>query len=256
MLGILLEGGTQQVTVARQVVTVTTHLVSDAGRALAEARAQQRAAHQALGHAEAVAAADKAAALGHPAPPAPAPVSPTIMGTPVLTAAELAGWFASTGHPANVTVPMARLADDYLAASQTEGVRGDVAFAQSVIETGYFGFPTAGQLVAADNNFAGIGACDTCAHGWSFPDAKTGVDAQLQLLHAYASTTPVPTPLVGRVSVVGCCQTWLALTGVWASAPAYGYEVLTIYRQMVDWALFPRLVAAGLAQQPAGSTRP
>jgi hypothetical protein len=251
MLRILLEGGTRQVTVARQEVTVTTHLVGDAGRGLAEARARQRAAHEALGHAEAVVAADKAAALGHPAPPQPAAASPTILGTPVLTGAELAGWFASTGHPANTTVPMPQLASDYIAASQTEGVRGDVAFAQSVIETGDFGFPSGGQLVAADNNFAGIGACDTCAHGWSFPDAKTGVEAQLQLLHAYASTTPVPTPLVGRVGVIGCCQTWLSLTGVWASAPAYGYEVLSIYREMVEWALLPRLVAAGLAPPPA-----
>jgi hypothetical protein len=250
MLRILLDGSKEQVKVARQDVSVTSRQVNDAGKALAEARAQQAAAHQALVHAEAVAAADRAAALGHPGRPPAAAGSPTVMGPPVLTAGELAGWFVSTGHPANVTVPMPQLAADYVDGGGAEGVRGDVAFAQSVIETGYFGFPAGGQLVAADNNFAGIGACDTCAHGWSFPDARTGVDAQLELLHAYASPVPIATPLVGKVGVTGCCQTWLSLTGVWASAPAYGFEVLAIYEQMVDWALGPRLVGAGLVPAP------
>ncbi|HLY81744.1 MAG TPA: glucosaminidase domain-containing protein, partial [Acidimicrobiales bacterium] len=123
--------------------------------------------------------------------------------------------------------------------------RSDVAFAQSVIETGYFAFPVGGQVAGADNNFAGIGACDSCSHGWTFPDARTGVSAQIQLLDAYASTTPVATPLIGKVSVAGCCRTWAALTGVWATNPNYGYEVLSIYRQMVEWAL-PRRLATGL----------
>ena len=42
-----------------------------------------------------------------------------------------------------------------------------VAFAQSILETGYFSFPGGGQLVPSDNNFAGIGACDSCAAGWA-----------------------------------------------------------------------------------------
>jgi hypothetical protein len=255
MLHILLDGGKQQVKTARQQVTVAAQQVSDAGKALAAARAQQTAVHRALGQAEALVAMDKAAALGHPAKARTAvAASPTIMGGPILTAAEIAGWFAAMGHPANVTVPMAQLAGDYIDVGGTEGVRGDVAFAQSVIETGYFGFPAGGLLVATDNNFAGIGACDNCAHGWSFPDARTGVAAQLELLHAYASSTPVATPLVGKVGVTGCCPTWLSLTGVWASAPQYGYEVLAIYRQMVDWALPGRLAAAGLVPPPAGSS--
>jgi hypothetical protein len=254
MLHILLDGGKQQVKTARQQVTVATQQVNDAGKALAAARAQQTAAHRALGQAEALVAADKAAALGHPAKAQTAPASPTIMGGSVLGAAELAGWFAAMGHPANVTVPMPQLAGDYIDVGGAEGVRGDVAFAQSVIETGYFGFPAGGLLVATDNNFAGIGACDNCAHGWSFPDARTGVAAQLELLHAYASTTPVPTPLVGKVGVTGCCPTWLSLTGVWASAPQYGYEILAIYKQMVDWALPGRLMAAGLVPAPSAAT--
>jgi hypothetical protein len=169
------------------------------------------------------------------------------MGPSALTAAELTGWFAATGRPANVTVPMAQLAQDYVDAGKTEGIRADIAFAQSVIETGFFVFPAGGQLAGNDNNFAGIGACDSCAHGWVFPDARTGVAAQIQLLHAYAARAPIPTPLVGKVGVHGCCPTWMGLTGVWATSPTYAHAILTIYKQILDWAVPRRLATAGLA---------
>ncbi len=257
MLGILLDGGQDKVTTARQDASVAAGGVQDATARLTQARAGQEAAHRSQAQADAVLATDKAAALGVAAKPkarsdkavpatGPTATGPNIAGSPVLTADELAGWFASTGHQANVTVPMAALAADYIDAGRAEGVESDVAFAQSVIETGYFGFPAGGQLVAADNNFAGIGACDSCSHGWAFPDARTGVAAQLQLLHAYASPAPVATPLVGKVFVAGCCRTWMALTGVWATAPTYSFVILSLYKQMVDWALPRRLAMAGI----------
>ena len=156
----------------------------------------------------------------------PAGPSPTILGPPVLTGSELAGWFASTGHKANITVPMSELAADYAAEGKATGVRDDLAFAQSIVETGYFSFPSYGQLTPADNNFAGIGACDSCSHGWRFPNAKTGVGAQLELLEAYATPKPIPTPLIGPVGVGGCCATWTSLAGTWASSPTYGIAIL------------------------------
>jgi hypothetical protein len=162
----------------------------------------------------------------------------------------MARWFASTREKPNVTVPMSRLAQDYVDAGEQTGVRADLAFAQSIVETGYFSFPSYGQLTAADNNFAGIGACDTCAHGWKFPDAATGVGAQLELLEAYASPTPVATPLLGSIGVGGCCPTWLALAGKWASSTAYGIAILTVYQEMLNWLIPQRLVDAGLLAPP------
>ncbi len=181
---------------------------------------------------------------------APPATSPTILGPSVLGAAELASWFSSGGHKANITVPMVQLAQDYISAGEQTGVRADLAFAQSIVETGYFSFPSYGQLTKADNNFAGIGACDSCAHGWTFPNAATGVSAQLELLEAYASPTPVATPLLGSVGVGGCCPTWMALAGKWASSTAYGISILTVYRQMLTWLIPQRLVAAGLLAAP------
>jgi Mannosyl-glycoprotein endo-beta-N-acetylglucosaminidase len=182
---------------------------------------------------------------------APLPPSPTILGPAVMTGAELATWFASTGHKANATVPMAQLAADYQAAGKSTGVRDDLAFAQSIIETGYFSFPSYGQLTDQDNNFAGIGACDSCATGWKFPTAADGVGAQLELLEAYASTKPVKTPLLpGSVGVGGCCQTWVQLAGVWASSIVYGISIMTVYNRMLTWVIPERLIAAGLQKPP------
>jgi hypothetical protein len=178
------------------------------------------------------------------------PVAPSILGAPLLTANDLAAWYASTGHTPNITVPMSQLAADYATAGAQTGVRYDVAFAQSIVETGYFTFPAGGQLAGTDNNFAGIGACDSCAHGWHFPDALTGVTAQLQLLEAYAKPN-TPTPLIGSVGVGGCCPNWMALAGKWATSTVYGISIMTVYQQMLAWAIPQKLTAAGLTAPPA-----
>jgi hypothetical protein len=180
--------------------------------------------------------------------------SPTVLGNSVLSAAEMASWFASTGGKANITVPMGQLTQDYVKAGAETGVRADMAFAQSIIETGFFSFPSYGQLTGKDNNFAGIGACDSCVHGWSFASALDGVTAQLELLEAYASPTPVSTPLLGSIGIGGCCPTWLDLAGKWASSTVYGISILTIYQQMLSWVIPQRLVAAGLARPPKPTT--
>ena len=58
--------------------------------------------------------------------PAPAPTltSPSILGPAlVLSSGEMAQWFESTGHRANTTVPIAKLAADYVAAGKKTHVR-------------------------------------------------------------------------------------------------------------------------------------
>ena len=77
----------------------------------------------------------------------------------------------------------------------------------------------------------------------------------MELLEAYASPTPVSTPLLGSIGVGGCCPTWLALAGKWASSTTYGISILTVYQRMLNWLIPQRLVDAGLlarAQTGAG----
>ena len=181
-----------------------------------------------------------------------AKLGPTVMGPSFLSPSQIEGWFDSTGAVANITIPFTRLVNDYIKAGRRTGVRADISFAQSVVETGYFAFPKGGQDKSSFNNFAGIGACDSCKHGWSFPSPMDGVMTQLELLSEYA-TPPQLTSFSGgstaSFGIEGCCTTWMALSGVWASNPAYGYEILSVYREMLDWALQAQLQKVGL-QEP------
>jgi len=183
---------------------------------------------------------------------------PSILGPSLLSAQEVLSWFRSTGAQANTTVAMGALIEDYFRAARLTGVRADIAFAQSIVETGYFSFPARGQDPANYNNFAGIGACDGCKHGWQFSSAYLGVLTQETLLNEYAQPPPPygpPGGLAAGLGVAGCCRTWMALSGVWASNPNYGYAILSIYKEMVDWVLTQQLQQTGLLPAWAMSPR-
>jgi hypothetical protein len=170
-------------------------------------------------------------------------VNTPIMSRSILSPSEIVSWFEGTHRKARITVSMLELAQDYVDEGTAIGVRGDIAFAQSILETGSFYFPDGGQLTPQDNNFAGINACDSCPHGSPFPDARTGVRAQLQLLRVYAdpnfSSAKLPSPpvLSGLDShfLKGRVPTWNGLTHTWATADAYGDRILQIYEQMLAW---------------------
>jgi hypothetical protein len=165
-----------------------------------------------------------------------------IMGPSRLTADDLVAYIASLGLHPHLTVPLRTLAGYYISEGNAEGVRGDVAFAQSVLETGAFMYPGHGLVLPTDNNFAGIDACDSCTHGDAFATALLGVRAQIQLLRVYAdpslaklSDFPDPIALLHepRLGSTGFAKTWFSLGGRWATGPNYGFHVYDIYLQMV-----------------------
>ena len=112
-----------------------------------------------------------------------------IMGEAQATAQQMALFCRSKNSTPQLTsCSLEQLAEMFIEEGKAEGVRGDVAFAQSLHETGYFKF--GGIVLPAQNNYAGIGALNGNATGQaaSFPDPRTGVRAQIQHLKAYAST--------------------------------------------------------------------
>ena len=143
------------------------------------------------------------------------------------------------------TVAIEVLARHFIEEGAAEGVTGDVAFMQSIVETGWFRF--AGVVPAASNNFAGIGATDTDPRPAVFPDARTGVRAQIQHLRAYADATavscavpPLHNPCVDpRFSLVipkGKAPAWNDLgNGNWATASTYGDSILRLYDEARAW---------------------
>lgn len=112
-----------------------------------------------------------------------------IMGKAQATAQQMALFCRSKNSTPQLTsCSLEQLAEMFVEEGEAEGVRGDVAFAQSLHETGYFKF--GGIVLPSQNNYAGIGALNGNATGQaaSFPDPRTGVRAQIQHLKAYAST--------------------------------------------------------------------
>lgn len=177
-------------------------------------------------------------------------LGPTILGRSLLSAEDLAAFVRARGRP-HPLVDVETLAGHFIAEGEAEGVRADLAWAQSIIETGYFGF--AGSMVApTDHNYAGIGACDSCTRGFDYDTPQLGVRAQMQLLRTYAdrglTAERLAHPPVGRpperVGVRGCCPTWMALSGVWATGPQYGAKILGLYNEMLRFAVERRLAGS------------
>ena len=112
-----------------------------------------------------------------------------IMGKAQATAQQMALFCRSkNAEPKLTACSTEELAEMFLEEGKAEGVRGDVAFAQSLHETGYFKF--GGIVQPSQNNYGGIGALNGNSAGQaaSFPNPRTGVRAQIQHLKAYAST--------------------------------------------------------------------
>jgi hypothetical protein len=170
--------------------------------------------------------------------------SSPILGPSILSAQQLADFIRAQGYKTRTTVPIDDLAEIYIKEGHNAGVRGDVAFAQSILETGGFTFPGGGQVLVNDNNFAGIGACDTCKHGFSFKTAELGVRAQMQDLRIYVDPDltdkslkqPLVMPKMLNLGFRGKVQTWWDLWGTWATGAFYGQRVYDIYEKMVEFA--------------------
>ena len=184
-----------------------------------------------------------------------------VMGPSLLTASQLAHWYslhhgsvqpripAFSGYPKN---DVAALAQVFIDDGKKEGVRGDMAFVQSQLETGWLGF--VGSQVPPDAyNYAGINATDNraplanCKHGDTPPSRcmgtpQRGVLVQIQLLRSYAD--PSAATLPGRLIYApsdraGKAPLWEYFGGnncpchklIWASANGYGIRIIQMYSQ-------------------------
>ncbi len=173
-----------------------------------------------------------------------------VTGLSALTAAQMAGWFKAQHYSPRLSgVTIDQLTQIYVNEGNDEGIRGDLAFAQSVLETGGFSSAPA-------NNYAGIGWCDSCSDGVHFPTPTDGVRAQIQLLLNYADqysraaklAHPVspylygsdPTSAARRFDTFfakGWAPTWTDMGhGNWATDPNYSGKVIKIYTSMAAWA--------------------
>lgn len=163
-----------------------------------------------------------------------------IMGAAKATAAQMQAYIR--GVNPNVPQSVIDMIPYYSSEGKTEGVRGDIAFAQSCLETGNFTF--SGSAVTLDQcNYCGMGVTAAGVKGNSFASPQIGIRAQIQHLKAYASTDDLKQACVDpRYKYVqrGCAPyvEWLGQRenpqGLgWAAGAGYGSKILRILDDVI-----------------------
>ena len=166
-----------------------------------------------------------------------------IMGRAEATAGQMKNYIkAKNPDVAQSVLDMVPL---YLSEGSAEGVRGDIAFAQSCLETGNFTF-SGSAVTLSQNNFCGMGVTSNGVKGNSFDTPQLGIRAQVQHLKAYASTDALKNACIDpRFKYVtrGCAEyaEWLgqkenpAGKG-WAAGAGYGGKILSILKGILGTA--------------------
>src|SRR4051812_11173729 len=180
-----------------------------------------------------------------------------VMGPSLLSASQLASWYSRHHGSNQPRMPVLGndvrlLAQIFIDQGRSEGVRGDMAFVQSMLETGWLSF-TNSQIPPDAYNYAGLYAFNgrsslpNCSHGDSSPSRCMGSPAhgakvQIQLLRSYAdsATKTMSGRLISAPSDrVGAAPLWEYFGGhncpcgklIWASGDNYGLTIIRLYSQ-------------------------
>lgn len=170
-----------------------------------------------------------------------------IMGKSAVTVDQMVAFFESSGEE----YPEEELAKGgadsieafcqmYYDEATAEGVRPEVAFVQTMKETGWLQY--GGDASIEQFNFAGIGTTGGGVPGNSYPDVRTGIRAQIQHLKAYATEDALVKECVDdRYEYVKKGSApyveWLGQkenpTGAgWATGENYGYSIVDMIEKM------------------------
>ena len=171
-----------------------------------------------------------------------------IMGSSDITVQEMVDYFNASGE----VYPAEELSEGgadsietfcqmYYDEATAEGVRPEVAFAQTMKETGFLQY--GGDASIEQFNFAGLGTTGNGVPGNSYPDVQTGIRAQIQHLKAYATADALNQECVDdRYEYVKKGSApyvqWLGQQenpeGLgWATGDNYGYDIVGMIEEMM-----------------------
>ena len=171
-----------------------------------------------------------------------------IMGSSDITVQEMVDYFNASGE----VYPAEELSEGgadsietfcqmYYDEATAEGVRPEVAFAQTMKETGFLQY--GGDASIEQFNFAGLGTTGNGVPGNSYPDVQTGIRAQIQHLKAYATSDSLNQECVDdRYEYVKKGSApyvqWLGQQenpeGLgWATGDNYGYDIVGMIEEMM-----------------------
>ena len=166
-----------------------------------------------------------------------------IMGNAVAAAEQMKAYLKAKNP--NVAQSVLDTVPLYISEGKAEGVRGDIAFAQSCLETGNFTF-SGSAVTLSQNNFCGMGVTSNGRKGNSFDTPQLGIRAQVQHLKAYASTDALKNACIDprfRYVTRGCAEyvEWLGQKENpdgkgWAAGAGYGEKILSILKGILGTA--------------------
>ncbi len=172
-----------------------------------------------------------------------------VMGSSDITVQDMVDFFNDSGEEYPSEVLSEGGADSietfcqmYVEEAEEEGVRPEVAFAQTMKETGFLQY--GGDAHIEQFNFAGLGTTGNGVPGNSYPDVRTGIRAQIQHLKAYATDEALNGECVDdRYAYVKKGSApyvqWLGQQenpeGLgWATGEDYGYDIVSMIEDMTD----------------------
>jgi hypothetical protein len=154
----------------------------------------------------------------------------TILGPNTATAKQILNFWGSRGQPSKLKDTIQNVIGWYLSEGKAQNVRGDVAFAQAIWETGYFTNDDTSL-----NNYAGIGHPVSAPSGLDFSSPQNGVRAQIQLLYrvVQGNSAPLAEPVVAPTWGGKNVPTWAGLGGNWAADTTYPKDIMSVYGQIL-----------------------
>jgi len=163
-----------------------------------------------------------------------------IMGSSVATVEQMTAYIKAKNP--TVAQSVIDMLPYYISEGKAEGVRGDIAFAQSCLETGNFKFENT-AVTLAQNNFCGMGVTSKGKTGNSFDTPQLGIRAQIQHLKAYASTEALVNSCIDpryRYVTKGSAEyvEWLGQKENpngkgWATGKGYGDKIIRILNALI-----------------------
>ena len=166
-----------------------------------------------------------------------------IMGKSVVSAEKMSAFVKSKNPNAQ---DIDEIAKAFIEVGNKYGVRGDVAFCQSILETGWFKFDGGTAVTPDQHNYCGLGVTSKGIKGHSFPTVEAGVTAQIQHLFAYATKDDLPQSeelIDPRFQYVtrGIAPHWEDLNMRWAMNNNYGQHIMSIYDQLLKFEYVPQV---------------
>lgn len=170
-----------------------------------------------------------------------------IMGTTDVTLDQMVAYYVQSGaeYPGEILAEggapdIETFCQIYIEEAEKEGVRSEVAFAQTMKETGWLQY--GGDAKITQFNFAGLGTTGNGVQGNSFSDVREGVRAQIQHLKAYATDEELLSECVDSryAYVIKGCAPYVEWLGQqenpegygWATGVNYGYDIVKMINTM------------------------